>query len=97
MTSLTTARPCSSAASRIQRRASSPCPWNEYGDVRGLKAPPRRTRAPEGCTDRATTPICSRLSTEQGPAITTTSGPPTATRATLTTVSAGLKVRPTSL
>ena len=97
MTSLTTARPSSSAASRIHRSACSPWPWKEYGEVRGLNAPPRRTRAPPACTARATVPTCSRLSTEQGPAITITSGLPTLTPPTSTTVSADLKVRPTSL
>ncbi len=65
--------------------------------MRGLKAPPRRIRAPERWTSRATRPTCSLVSTEQGPAITMTSGPPTSTPLTSTTVSAGLKVRPTSL
>ena len=65
--------------------------------MRGLKAPPRIMRAPAACTAWATRPTWSRVSTVQGPAITMTSGPPTLTPAMSTTVSAGLKVRPTSL
>ena len=65
--------------------------------MRGLKAPPRRMRAPEAATDFATAPTCSALSTEQGPAMTMTSAPPTRTPATSTTVSSALKVRPASL
>jgi hypothetical protein len=97
MISLITASPHSSAAARIQRSASSPWPWKAYGEVRGLKAPPRSTRAPEAATDLATLMTCSWLSTEQGPAMTMTSGPPTFTPAMSTMVSADLKVRPTSL
>jgi len=62
-----------------------------------LKAPPRRTRAPEAATDLATAWTCSGLSTEQGPAMAITSAAPTFTRATSTTVSSGLKVRPSTV
>jgi hypothetical protein len=65
--------------------------------VRGLKAPPRRTRAPEAETTFATVPTCSALSTEQGPAMVMTSVPPTRTPAMSTMVSSGLNVRPASL
>ena len=40
--------------------------------MRGLKAPPRSTRAPAFATCSATVKSCSFDSTEQGPAITTT-------------------------
>jgi hypothetical protein len=42
-----------------------------------LNAPPRRAVAPAAFTPRAAATICSRLSTEQGPAITPTLLPPT--------------------
>ena len=41
--------------------------------MRGLKAPARSTVAPAARTARAAAMICSSLSTEQGPAMTTTS------------------------
>ena len=41
-----------------------------------MKAPPRSTRAPAWATASAVENNCSRDSTEQGPAITTTSLPP---------------------
>ncbi len=44
--------------------------------MRGLKAPARSTVAPAARTARAAAMICSSLSTEQGPAMTTTSLPP---------------------
>src|SRR4029450_9673253 len=46
MTSVTTGSPVSSRALASSRRPSSPRPWNEYGLVRGLNAPPRSSRAP---------------------------------------------------
>ena len=56
-------------------RPRSPRPWNEYGEVRGLNAPPRSAVAPAARTARAAVTICSSLSTEQGPAMITTSSP----------------------
>ena len=50
ITSVTTGRPVRSRASASSRRPSRPRPWNEYGLVRGLNAPPRRTRAPAAAT-----------------------------------------------
>ena len=44
-------------------------PWKEYGEVRGLKAPPRRMPAPAAFTAFATSMTCSGVSTEQGPAM----------------------------
>ena len=39
-------RSCASAAARSIFRPSSPSPWKLYGELRGLKAPPRSTLAP---------------------------------------------------
>ena len=68
-------------------------PWKAYGDVRGLNAPPRRSAAPAAFTDCATERICSRDSTEHGPAQMTNFGPPIATAPTRTTVSSGWNLR----
>ncbi len=60
-------------------KSSSPSafmPWNAYGEVRGLNAPPRRKAAPDFFTLSATPQICSSLSTEQGPAIRASAPPP---------------------
>jgi len=51
--SVTSGRPVSSLASARIARPASPSPWNVYGEVRGLKAPPRRTVAPAALTARA--------------------------------------------
>ena len=51
-------------------------PWKSYGEVRGLNAPPRSNFAPALATASAERIICSSLSTEHGPAITTNSSPP---------------------
>ena len=45
-------------------------PWKEYGDVRGLKAPPRRIVAPASLHAWQDASTCSGVSTEHGPAIT---------------------------
>ncbi len=47
--------------------------------MRGLKAPARSTRPPAAFTQRAVSSSISRLSTEQGPATTTTCSPPKTT------------------
>jgi len=52
--------------------------------VRTLNAPPRRNRAPLDATTSAVSKICARDSTAQGPAITTSSGPPIAQSLILT-------------
>ena len=75
--SVTTGRPYLSPASLRYFRPSSPNPWNEYGDVRGLYAPPRSITAPLAATAAATSSICSLLSTAHGPAIVTMREPPT--------------------
>ncbi|MPM71896.1 hypothetical protein SDC9_118867 [bioreactor metagenome] len=68
-------------------------PWKEYGEVRGLKAPPRNSEAPASLTDSATEFICSSVSIEQGPAITANFLPPICTLPTLTTVFSGWNIR----
>jgi len=54
-------------------------PWKLYGLVRGLNAPPRKPTAPASFIMWAISMICSRLSTEQGPAITGICVPPIVT------------------
>ena len=80
-----------------ERSPSTPSPWKLYGLVRGLKAPPRRMVAPAAATASAVRISCSRLSTEQGPAMTDSEPPPIDVPATATTVSAGWKSREASL
>src|SRR5918992_1381504 len=70
MTSVTTLRPRGLATSDIILSPSSPRPWKEYGDVRGLKAPPRTYSKPACLTALAEDSNCSWLSTVQGPATT---------------------------
>ena len=59
-------------------------PWNVYGEVLGLKAPPRSMSAPAAFTARAVATVCSSVSTAQGPAITAkprpNEAPPASTR-----------------
>ncbi len=50
MTSVMIGRPVASRASANMARPSSPRPWNEYGEVRGLNAPPRSRSAPASRT-----------------------------------------------
>src|SRR5207302_4861637 len=71
--------PVSSRALASSFRAGRPRPWNAYGEVRGFQAPPRRITAPASFTSRAASMIWRSLSTEHGPAIVTTSVPPTVT------------------
>src|SRR2546427_664175 len=93
MTSVTTGSPVSRLASARYLSPSSSSPWNEYGDVRGLNAPPLKTRAPAALTFAATSNTCSRDSTEHGPAITTISVPPIPTPSTEMTVASTRKKR----
>ncbi len=69
--------------------------------MRGLKAPPRRSRAPQLFAATATSSICSQLSTAHGPAAITIRRPPTSTALpaspTSTTVGPGRKSRDASL
>ena len=65
--------------------------------MRGLKAPPRSSRAPLAFTARATVSICSCDSTAHGPATITNAPPPTGTPPIETTLSSGFTSRETSL
>src|SRR3954449_755714 len=67
--SVTTGGPVSARASERISRAAAPRPLKANGDVRGLKAPPRSMEAPPARTVRATSSVCSRVSTVHGPAI----------------------------
>ena len=53
-----------------------PRPWKEYGEERGLKAPPRNRLAPPAATSARGVSIWSRDSTVQGPAIREKCSPP---------------------
>src|SRR5438270_329372 len=61
ITSLITNMPKRSPASRSNLSASRPSPWNEYGEVRGLNAPPRSARAPAFDTFSAAVKSCSLI------------------------------------
>ena len=67
--SVTMGRPVLSLAFLRSSRPSALRPWNAYGEVRGLNAPPRRNVAPAALTRSATQQICASLSTEHGPAM----------------------------
>ena len=69
ISSVTSGRPVSSRASARISSASTPSPWNAYGDVRGLNAPPRNIVTPWAATTRAVSIVCSRVSTVHGPAM----------------------------
>ena len=68
-----------------------------YGDVRGLNAPPRSIVAPAAATTRAVSSVCSRYSTEQGPAISPKAESPICRPLTSITVGSGTSSRATSL
>ena len=95
--SVTTGRSCRAAASLRSVRPSTPFPWNAYGLVRGLNAPPRIIRAPPAATPSAAAVIWDSVSTEQGPAIICTAAPPSGTPRTSMTVFALCHSRATSL
>ena len=69
-TSVTTGSPVSSRARRRCSRPSAPSPRKEYGELRGLYAPPRSRLAPAAATLVAVSTSCASLSTAQGPAAT---------------------------
>ena len=69
ITSVTMGRPVSSLAFFRIWRPFRPNPWNAYGELRGLKAPPRRAWAPAFFTAIAVSMVCSSLSTVHGPAM----------------------------
>ena len=89
MSSVTIGSPVSFFASERRRMPSAPMPWNAYGEVRGLNAPPRSIVAPDAFTDFAMPTICSSDSTEQGPAMTENEPPPSFTPEQSITESAG--------
>ena len=62
-----------------------------------MNAPPRSIRAPCARTASAVATICSRVSTEHGPAATMSSFPPMVRSPTFTSVSSGFTSRLTSL
>jgi hypothetical protein len=97
MTSVMTGSPVRSRASARKRRPWMPRPWNAYGLVRGLNAPPRRIVAPAAATASAVSSSCSRLSTEHGPAIIVSDPSPIAASRTRMTVSSGWNSRDVSL
>src|SRR5574338_731618 len=97
MPSDTSLSPCRSDAPRSIRRPSSPSPWKLYGELRGLKAPPRSTFAPARFTAAAVDSTCASFSAEHGPAMTITSSPPIRRSSITTTVLSGLNVRLASL
>ena len=67
MTSVTIGSPVFSLASSSRSMPCALIPWNAYGEVLGLNAPPRSMPAPAFLTSSATRQICSSDSTEQGP------------------------------
>jgi len=74
-TSVTIGSPVSRRALSRILRPFSPRPWKAYGEVRGLKAPPRSICAPAFFTAIAVSMVCFSVSTEQGPAMITRSSP----------------------
>ena len=70
ITSVTTGSPVARARLGQQGAPSMPSPWNEYGEVRGLNAPPRSTRRPPRARLRAVLQHLLGVSTAHGPAIT---------------------------
>ena len=86
ITSVMIGSPVRSRASARRRNPSRPRPWKAYGEVRGLKAPPRSRVAPAAATPAATSKSCSRDSIEHGPAISVSEPPPMTASRTLTIV-----------
>ena len=93
MISVTIGMPVAFLASSKSSSPSALSPWKSYGEVLGLKAPPRSSFAPLALTALATSIIWSRLSTEQGPAIKAKFPPPIFTPLTSTIVSSGWNFR----
>ena len=67
-----------------------------YGEVRGLKAPPRSMVTPASLTTRAVSSVCSRVSTVHGPAISPKYSWPIRWPSTSITVPSGANSRETS-
>ena len=61
------------------RSPATPSPWNAYGEVRGLYAPPRSSVAPARRACSAAASVCSADSTAHGPAISVNVSGPTGT------------------
>ena len=96
-TSVTIGRPVSARASARIFSPASPSPWNAYGEVRGLKAPPRSNAAPAAFAMWAAAIVCSAVSTAHGPAIRVNVSAPIGTPPTLTVEVSGWFSRLTSL
>src|SRR3989338_5898261 len=97
ISSVTTLKPVCLATSRRSLSPSSPNPWKEYGEVLGLKAPPRRICAPASFTALAVSISIWRFSTEHGPAMMMTCLPPILRPLTVTMLSSGRNSLETSL
>ncbi len=95
--SVTTLNPVASLTSARILSPSSSSPWKEYGDERGLNAPPLNMVAPYFFTSLAMVMACSRLSTAQGPATMAMRSPPTSTLPILIMESSFFICRLTSL
>src|SRR5262249_47466564 len=96
-TSVTTGSPTSARTSARIRRPATPRPWNAYGDVRGLNAPPRSSVAPACFAISAAARVCSGVSTAHGPAIRVNVSGPIGTLRTVTVDVPGWCSRLTSL
>ena len=83
ISSVTIGSPVSRFAVRSMSMPGLPSPWNAYGEVRGLKAPPRSIVAPDALTAFATA----------SPAITEKFPPPTFTPEQSMIVSSGWNFR----
>ena len=66
-TSVTNGSPVASRTSMRISRPRIPSPWNAYGEVRGLNAPPRMIAAPAALAISAASRVCWGVSTAQGP------------------------------
>src|SRR5437762_2095980 len=97
ITSVTTGSPVSARVSARMRSPATPRPWNAYGDVRGLYAPPRSRVAPARRASCAAASVCSADSTAQGPAISVNVSGPIGTPPTVTVEVLGWCSRLTSL
>src|SRR5215831_4546223 len=97
VTSVTTGRPTSSRTSASIARPAWPSPWNAYGEVRGLYAPPRNSVAPAFLAIRADARVCSAVSTAHGPAMSVNVSGPIGTPPTRTVVRRGWFCADTSL
>ncbi len=96
-TSVTTGIPVWARTSARIRSPARPSPWNAYGDVRGLYAPPRSSVAPAALAISAAARVCSAVSTAHGPAISVNVSGPIGTLPTVTVEVAGWCSRLTSL